>query len=157
MPSPLTDLLAVYDQAFSGRSWHGTPLWGTMRGLDADHALRRPAPGRHNAWELVLHCAYWKFVARQRITGDAELAFPRAGHNFPELPTVPHEAEWKRDRALLKREHDLLRAVVAGLKPSALKRRAGKSRFTVAETIVGIASHDLYHAGQVQLVRRLTV
>lgn len=155
MSSLRFDLLAVYDQAFSGRAWHGTPLWGTLRGLDAAGALRRPGAGRHNIWELVLHCAYWKFVVRQRITGDPALIFPRTGSNFPELPVVPHDAEWRRDRMLLKREHELLRAAIVKCTPAMLRRRVGNKHFNAAETVVGIASHDLYHAGQIQLVRRL--
>jgi hypothetical protein len=151
----MTLLLSTYDQAFTGRAWHGTPLWGTLRGLTAKDALRRPARGRHNVWELVLHCAYWKFVVRRRITEDESLEFPREGENFPALPESPGESAWRRDKALLKREHELLRAVIVRLRPADLRRRIGKSRWTVEETIVGIASHDLYHAGQVQLVRRL--
>ncbi|MFI5235033.1 MAG: DinB family protein, partial [Gemmatimonadales bacterium] len=152
---PNADLLAIYDQAFSGASFHGAPLWGSLRGMTAEEARQRPAPGRHSPWELVLHCAYWKCIARQRITGDLSIALPRSGANFPELPAVLHDAEWKRDRALLKREHELLRAVIRGLAPKVLPKRAGKSRWTVRETVVGMASHDLYHAGQIQLIRKL--
>ncbi|MGH7533117.1 MAG: hypothetical protein ACREL4_07490, partial [Gemmatimonadales bacterium] len=68
---------------------------------------------------------------------------------------VPHDAEWKRDRMLLKREHEMLRLAVVRCTPAMLRRRVGKSRFNVAETVVGVASHDLYHAGQIQLIRRL--
>jgi hypothetical protein len=32
-------LLDVFDQAFSGSSWHGTPLWGSVRGVTAKEAL----------------------------------------------------------------------------------------------------------------------
>ncbi|MGB7212427.1 MAG: DinB family protein [Gemmatimonadales bacterium] len=155
MPTANTQLLAVYDQAFAGRAWHGTPLWGTLRGLRAAGALRRPAPGRHNIWELVLHCAYWKFVVRRRITEDQTLTFPRTGSNFPELPAIANDAVWKRDRALLKREHDLLRETIAGCTPAMLRRRLGNKSFNGGETVIGIASHDLYHAGQIQLIRRL--
>ena len=115
MPSPNSDLLATYDQAFAGRSWHRTPLVGSLRGLAPEGALRRPAPGRHNIWELVLHCAYWKFEVRRRITGDERSNFPRDGLDLPELPAGPDLAGWNRGRAWLRREHFLLRAVVEGL------------------------------------------
>ena len=154
MPTLTSGLLFLYDQSFSGRAWHGPNLWGCLRGMDAAEALRRPAEGWHNAWELVLHCAYWKWTVRRRLTGDATMVFPRAGANFPELPAVPHDPEWRRDRALLKREHQALREVIAALKPSGLSKRAGASRWTVRESVVGIASHDVYHAGQVQLIRK---
>lgn len=117
--------------------------------------LPAPGEGRHSAWSLVLHCAYWKWTVRRRLTGDDDLVFPRAGANFPELPAILHEAEWRRDRRLLQKEHGALREVIARLRPSVLPKRAGKSRWTVRESVVGIASHDVYHAGQIRLIRVL--
>src|SRR5437899_10283611 len=148
-------LLDVFNQAFSGRSWHGTPLWGALRGVSPSLALWRPGRGRHNIWELVLHTAYWKNAVRRRLTPDETVMFPRSGANFPALPARPTAAQWKRDVALLKREHALLRRAIARIAPARLGRRVWKSRWNAAATVVGIASHDLYHAGQIQLLKRL--
>lgn len=153
--SPISDLLFLYDQSFSGRAWHGPTLWGSLRGMGVDEALARPRPGRHNAWEVVLHCAYWKWEIRRRLTGDPAMTFPRDGANFPDLPAAPTETAWRRDRALLKREHLALRQVIAAIAPARLPKRAGKSRWTVRESVVGIACHDVYHAGQIRLVRMM--
>lgn len=149
-------LIEMMDQAFKGPSWHGTPLWGALRGVTAEEALRRPGAGRHSVWELVLHAAYWKCIVRRRLTRDATVEFPRSPSDWPATPGDPTEAAWKADRALLKREHDLLRAVVASFPAKELKKRAWKSRYTNLVTIEGIAAHDLYHCGQIQLVKKLT-
>src|SRR5881628_931586 len=63
----ITLLLDVYDQAFDHKAWHGTPLWGSLRGLTQQAALWRPGRGRHNIWEVVLHTAYWKYIVRRRL------------------------------------------------------------------------------------------
>lgn len=148
-------LLEVFDQAFRAPAWHGTPLKGTIRGLTARDALWRPRAGRHNIWELVLHTAYWKCMVRRRLLRDPDIAFPRPGANFPDLPPRPDARAWKRDRALLDEEHALLRRAIAGLSANELGKRAWRSKWTVAENVYGIASHDLYHAGQIQLLKRL--
>src|SRR5437870_5154782 len=72
-------LLDVFNQAFSGRSWHGTPLWGALRGVSPSLALWRPGRGRHNIWELVLHTAYWKCIVRRRLLGDQGLSVSALG------------------------------------------------------------------------------
>jgi hypothetical protein len=149
-------LLEFMDQAFKGPAWHGTPLLGSLRGVTAEEALRRPARGRHNIWELVLHAAYWKYVVRRRLTRGASLEFLRGPSNWPAPPVRPGDAAWKSDRALLKREHQLLREVVAGFPVKELGKRGWKSRWTNLQHIEGIASHDLYHCGQIQLVKKLT-
>ena len=148
-------LLQIYDQAFDRAAWHGTPLGGALRGVTPDAARWRPARGRHCIWEVVLHTAYWKYIVRRRLTRDAAATFPRAGSNWPALPPRTDARAWKRDVALLKEQHRLLRAVIARFPAARLNARGWRSRWTNAQHIYGIASHDLYHAGQIQLLKRL--
>jgi DinB superfamily len=148
-------LLEVFDQAFTAPSWHGTPLKGTLRGLSARDALWRPGAKRHCIWDLVLHTAYWKCIVRRRLLRDPDIAFPRDGANWLMLPDPPNDAAWKRDRALLDEQHRLLRNAIARLTAADLGRRGWRSKWRVKADIYGIASHDLYHAGQIQLIKRL--
>lgn len=153
----IAQLLVVVDQAYNVRSWHGPNLRGAMRGVTAGEAIRRPAPGRHNIHELVVHAAYWKYAAWRRLTGSARGAFPLAGSNFFER-SRPDPAQWRSDVALLDRVHAQLREAVAGIPASRLPERLGAAGgpVTVQGLITGIAAHDLYHAGQIQLVKALT-
>lgn len=148
-------LLRLIDQGFDHAAWHGPTLWGALRGVTAKEAMWRPARGRHNIWELVLHTAYWKYAVRRRLTGGDQGEFPRTPSNWPALPDVLDERRWRADVRLLKEEHRKLRLAVAALSPGTLGRRLGRKRWTTSETIHGVAMHDLYHAGQVQLLKRL--
>jgi hypothetical protein len=153
---PKTELLlTTLDQAFDHKAWHGTTLRGSVRGLSAEEAAWRPAPGRHNIWEIVLHAAYWTYIVRRRIIGVRDVSFPRKGSNWFPSPTSASEREWKSDVALLQEEHRKLREVVAAMPPSDLGKLSPKKKWTCEEEIFGIAAHDLYHAGQIQLLKRL--
>lgn len=148
-------LLRVLDQAFDHPAWHGTPLWGSLRGMSLEEARWRPQRGRHNIWEIVLHAAYWKYIVRRRLLRDPALTFPRQGSNwFPVSPRMDQRA-WRRDVTLLRAEHRLLRQAIARFAPARLGARGWRSRWTNEQHIYGIASHDLYHAGQIQLLKRL--
>ena len=118
-------------------------------------ATWRPRRDRHNIWEIVLHTAYWKYIVRRRLTRDVDARFPRSGSNWLALPATPDARAWKLDLALLREEHRLLRNAIARFPVARLTARAWRSRWTNAATISGIASHDLYHAGQIQLLKRL--
>jgi hypothetical protein len=147
---PDSELLDLLDEAFDKKSWHGPNLTGSIRGVTAAEAAWRPAPGRHNIWELTLHAAYWKYVARRRITGEKRGSFVLPGSNFFERPAARFgEADWKHDIGVLATEHQALRRVVADLSPQL--RQDSKT----LHLIRGIAAHDLYHAGQIRLLRRL--
>ena len=151
----LDPLLQVLDQAYDHRSWHGTNLRGSIRGLSLKQAAWRPAPARHNIWELVVHAAYWKYAARRRLTGEARQSFPVKGSNWFERPIAATENTWRSDVALLDDMHRSLRAAIANLPPGTLHRRNGAGKETNFSLIAGVAAHDLYHAGQIQLLKRL--
>jgi len=148
-------LLEVMDQAFDQKSWHGTTLRGSLRGVTPEEALWRPARGRHNIWELTLHAAYWKYAVRRRLAGEATGSFDRKPSDWPEVPRPADLRSWKRDVAFLDAEHRKLREVVRGLSPKDLDKRSPKGVWRYAEEIHGIAAHDLYHTGQIQLIKRL--
>jgi hypothetical protein len=148
-------LLAVLDQAFNRKGWHGTTLRGSLRGVTPDEALWRPAHGRHNIWELTVHTAYWKYAVRRRLAGDATGSFARRPSDWPEVPTTPDARAWKQDIGLLEAEHRLLREVVRALPPAKLEGRSPQGVWTNAQEIHGVAAHDLYHTGQIQLIKRL--
>ena len=148
-------LLRILDQAFDHQAWHGTTLAGSLRGVAPRQALWRPGAKRHNIWELVLHTAYWKYAVRRRVTGEKRGRFPRAGSNWPKLPAVTDRAAWEADVRLLKQQHAELREVVATLSATKLAARGATGKWRNSELIHGVAAHDLYHAGQIQLVKRL--
>jgi hypothetical protein len=149
-------LLQVLDGAFTARGWQGATLSGALRGLAPRQALWRPGAGRHNIWELVLHTAFWKHAVRQRVeAGPGRERFPRPGRNFPRLPERCDAAAWRADVALLKQQHELLKGTVRRLPRARLDSPVGRSRWTAAEQIFGVAAHDLYHAGQIQLLKAL--
>lgn len=150
-------LLDLIDEAFDHKSWHGTTLFGSLRGMTAARASSRPARGRHNIWELVVHAAYWKYAVRRRLTGEPRGSFAYAGSNWFERPASAAEGEqaFAADVRLLVHEHRRLRGVIASLPARQLPRRLPGKRYSAAWMIRGVAAHDLYHAGQIQLLKKL--
>lgn len=147
--------LLQIDEAFDRKSWHGTNLRGSLRGLSARAASWRPAAGRHNVWEIAVHAAYWKYAARRRLTGEKRGTFPCEGSNWFRRPESGGEEAWRADVALLVAEHRKLRQAIAALRGADFEKAAPGGRTTVGALVRGIAAHDVYHAGQIQLLKRL--
>ncbi len=140
-----TLLLQLIDEAYDQPSPHGPNLRNVLRGVRAADAVRRTAADTHSIWELVLHCAYWKFVATRRLSGT-KVRFPRKGTNFFALPEAAEE-NWRADLGLLQECHERFREAVA---TASTRKIAEKSR-----TIRMVPMHDLYHAGQIRLMVRM--
>ncbi len=153
----IATLLSSLEQAYEWRAWHGPNLRGSLRGLTARQAAWRPAPGRHNIWEVVLHAAYWKYVVRRRLLGEKRGSFAIAGSNWFARPASGRAKEWRADVALLEREHHSVCRAVATLSPRTLHKRSMPNGFSLFDMILGVAFHDIYHAGQIQLLKRLQI
>lgn len=157
MSPEVAQLLAILDQAYNRTSWHGTNLRGSVRRVTPRQAAWRPARGRHNIWEIVVHAAYWKYAAARRFTGGARGSFPLAGSNWfvrPAPEGITHHA-WKADLDLLDAMHDSLRSALMGLSAQDLSTTPQGKKVSTFALLSGAAAHDLYHAGQIQLLKRL--
>lgn len=159
MDTDIALLLQLIDQAYDRKSWHGTNLKGSIRGVDRRAASWRPGKGRHNIWEIVVHAAYWKYLVRRRLLGEKRGSFPLKGSNWIIRPGNAGSSglSWKADRALLGETHQKLREAVALLASTNLDTVPEGSKVSNRILLTGIASHDLYHAGQIQLLKKLTV
>jgi uncharacterized damage-inducible protein DinB len=149
-------LLSILDQAYDRRSWHGSNLRGSIRGVTVRQAAWRPAAGRHNIWEIVIHAAYWKYAVWRRLADRSRGTFPLTGSNWFRRPQDSTGTAWRADVALLERMHRSLRAAAATLstRDLSLKPAGGsESRFAL---LSGVAAHDVYHAGQIQLLKKLS-
>ena len=148
-------LLAILDEAYDRPAWHGPNLRGSLRRMTAREAAWRPAPGRHNIWEIAVHAAYWKYAVRRRLTGEKRGSFPLRGSNWFERPATGGTGSWEDDLRLLDAMHRALRAAVAGLRGADLVRVPPGGRNSVARLVAGAALHDVYHAGQIRGIKRL--
>jgi uncharacterized damage-inducible protein DinB len=155
MTSNLDQLLAIIDQAYNHHSWHGTNLRGALLRVSAEQAAWRPAAQRHNIWELAIHAAYWKYTVRRRLTGESRGSFPIKGSNWFQAPKEVSDMAWRADLALLDDVHRSMRAAIAALPLKQLSKTPKGHKTSNFALISGIAAHDLYHAGQIQLLKRL--
>lgn len=155
-PDPVTlSLLISLDEAFDRRSWHGPNLRGSLRGLSVKQAIWRPGRGRHNIWETTVHAAYWKYAVRRRLLGEKRGSFALKGSNWFPSPARPTEAGWKQAIALLVSEHRRLREGIVASHASGREVAGHGPRERTLRLVRGLVAHDLYHAGQIQLLKRL--
>ena len=148
-------LLILLEEAFEKHAWHGPNLRGSIRGVTEAEAAWRPGRGRHNIWEIVVHAAYWKYAVRRRLTGGKRGSFLLKGSNWFTSPDPSGARTWRGDVALLEKEHRALRRAISGFPESALHRKNNRSRLENIRLAYGVANHDVYHAGQIQILKRL--
>ncbi len=142
--SVLDLVVDVFDRGFDLRSWHGPNLRTSFRGINARDAARR-IRNRKTIWEQLRHCIFWKTVVLRRLTGSGE--FPHKGRNWPAMPVELSDANWRADVRKLEEVNAKLRRAIAKLN---WKKIDPLARMMA----IGVWFHDIYHAGQINLLKR---
>lgn len=141
-------------RAFEGEAWHGDPVDEILAGVNATMASARPIKNAHTIWELVLHIAAWDGGALRHTGGQAVTLNDE--QNFPPVRDTS-EAAWRKTVEDTKRTHNELVKAVAEFPDSRLQEQVpGKTEnyYNFFYLFSGIVQHELYHAGQIALLKK---
>jgi hypothetical protein len=141
----------VLREGYGSGAWHGADLKAAIADVTPALAFWRPAPGRHNIAEIALHHAFSVRNVRSQLSGIAPEPFVREGDDWFELPGEPAMA-WADVKAVVESEQEQLAQLVTGIERGSDSPLADGERFNLE---LGITCHAIYHAGQVQLIKRL--
>ena len=154
----MSEVERISDQlqrAFNGEAWHGPSVLKILEGVTAQQAAAHPIPGAHSIWELTLHIAAWENACRRRLEGD-----PAQLSDEEDWPTIEDTGEeaWHATQQHLRDNHQALLDAIAALDESNLDRPIIENAETpfssVYVTLHGAVQHDLYHAGQIAILKK---
>jgi uncharacterized damage-inducible protein DinB len=153
-------LVDQFEREIAGEPWHGPSLANILEGISADEAARKPSPHAHSIWEIVLHMTGWKREVARRAQGHTAGEPPQG--DWPAVDQVTEE-RWAEARSDNRRAHAELVDLVRGLSDDQLTARvAGDAAafigagISVKATLYGLLQHDVYHAGQIALLKKMT-
>ncbi|MGA8432790.1 MAG: DinB family protein [Candidatus Sulfotelmatobacter sp.] len=138
-------------RAFDGTAWHGPALLELLQHVDAAAAAAKPVKQAHSIWELTLHIAAWDAAGLRRLGG--EKCQPEGEDNFPLVPKAT-PANWRKALRQVVQAHRLLIKTVESLPDSRLCERVPGKRYDFYHMLHGIVQHELYHAGQIAILKK---
>ena len=138
---------------FSGDSWHGPSVMKTLEGIDAGQAAARPLGERHTVWELVDHMTYWleevlkSLKDRRAPKPDKVVDWPRMGSG---------DEQWRESVRRLEAAVNMLLGELATWNTKDLEKTVGGADYSYRQMLHGAVHHNLYHAGQIAILKRKT-
>jgi hypothetical protein len=149
---PAATFNRILDEGYGSGAWYGADLRTAVVDVPAALAFKRPAKGRHNIAEVALHAAFWANEATSRLTGGPRADFPLDGEDWFEVAT-DKTLSWKEIVAALDAAQQRLSQAVSEVAGGARTSPLGEAeRF---DLVIGISEHAAYHAGQIQLIKKL--
>jgi uncharacterized damage-inducible protein DinB len=142
-------------RAFEGDAWHGPALLELLADIDAPTAVAHSIKDVHSIWELVLHIAAWDDAVNRRIVlGKAlQLEDLEDEENFPPVKDT-NEAAWKKAVDHVKEAHAQLLTTVESLPDRRLPEQVPGKPYDIRFMLEGVAQHELYHAGQIAILKK---
>ena len=141
-------------RSIEGDAWHGPSWRELLAGIGREDAVCRPISGAHSIAETVAHSIVWQRVVRQRLQGetvqvsDAE-DWPAAA---PET-----DAAWREMVTEVLESGRSLVETVSEFPDEKLHQARPGLEDTWFGLILGQLQHNLYHAGQVAILRKARV
>ena len=145
----MTETQRIADQmrrAFEGDAWHGPAVRQIREGIAPEQALARPLGGTHTICELVRHMAAWKTAVADWIDGSTR--------DVSDAENFPAQADWAMALEELERAQARILGAVSGLGDERLEERLSNRPCSVYVALHGLVQHDVYHAGQIQMLKR---
>ena len=146
-------ILDQLNRAFEGPAWHGPSVKESLNGVTAEQARQRPLADAHSIWELVQHIAVWEDVGRRRLQGDPAEVPISSPEDWPPAEDASDVA-WEKAKAALARGHQALVAAISRVVETRLDQPILEGKSTVYVTLHGVIQHDLYHAGQIAILKK---
>ena len=152
MTSEIARLEEQLRLALEGEAWHGPSVLETLAGVSAEQASSHPIPGAHSIWELVLHIGTDYPLVLRRIAGDGRQLTTEEG--WPACPPTTTE-NWRQAVEALRRLNQQLREAVHAFPAERLDEPLVPNvPYTAYTQFIGVTQHNLYHAGQISLLKR---
>ena len=144
-------ILDQFDRAYLGEAWHGPSLRSLLDGVSAEDASQHTVHGAHSIWELVNHVAAWHVIVAHRLAGESPEVTPEM--DWPRVWEAS-EVSWKRSLEHLAESHRHVRQAAGKLRDDQLDERVEAKRDSYYVTLHGLIQHDLYHAGQIAILKK---
>jgi uncharacterized damage-inducible protein DinB len=139
-------------QSFEGKAWHGPALMEALDGVTAESAAAPSPNGAHGIWQIVLHATTWKDAVRKWLEGDQ--GRPPEEENWPAIGDV-NQAAWRHAVERLRSAHAGLTQAVSRLDDARLDEKPFEGMPRIYTLLHGVIHHDLYHAGQISLLKKI--
>ena len=144
-----------FRRAFDGEAWHGPAVMALLNGITAAQAAEHPIRGAHSIWDLTLHIRAWEGACLRRLNGDpAQLTDQEDWEPVNDFS----KSSWEQTKRNLRDTHERLLDAIGAVDDSRLDQpilEHPEIKFSsVYVTLHGGVQHDLYHAGQIAILKK---
>ena len=151
----VSTLRGILKSTTEGPAWHGPATLEVLKDISPEKAVARPIENAHTIWELLLHMNAWQRYTLRALYSE-EVGDPQdmaEDENWPAIETETQEA-WDRSVLDFQTVNVGIRSLLDGMSDDSLEETVPGRDFAMKVLVHGVAQHNLYHAGQISLLKK---
>lgn len=155
MKKEINRISNMFRDAAHGKTWHGQSVWKILENISAEEAAAHPIPESHSIWDYLLHIINWReYTVRTLLDDEPYIVDLNTEKNWTTITDFSQEA-WEATLELYKKSTDELSETIKKFDDSKLEEIVREHKFTFYKLLHGVIQHDIYHSGQILLLKKM--
>jgi uncharacterized damage-inducible protein DinB len=153
MTTELHRITSLLRATFEGEPWHGPSVKSTLKEITASQASDRPLSACHTIHELISHMTAWRTFTSEKLSGQGEYDITTSEQDWPATVNDSEDA-WQQTLLKLENSQQQLLAALSKATDDKLRETVLGRKYDFYFLLHGIIQHDLYHLGQIAMLKK---
>jgi hypothetical protein len=167
-------IISNLKETYSGSPWYGTCVKDILekiphevvhspllrRGVGGEVSDKNVLPDVHSIYQLVTHMLAWKVFTMRKLRGEKEYSITLNSEADWAINKEISADEWKQMLMTMDEAHNQIISILEEKDDDFLSEKVpvkSNSVFNYEYLLNGIIHHDIYHLGQIALVKKVVM
>lgn len=142
-------------KVYGGNPWYGDSVKSVLKNIDPRTAFTKASGNTHTIAELVSHIIGWREFALARLKGDKNFRMIQKTSFDWRKKEKDEETAWKTLLSALEKNQKEILAILKRSDDDLLSLPVHRRKYNMEFLIEGFIQHDLYHLGQISLLKKM--
>lgn len=149
MKTEVQKIINILKHTYEKDAWHGPAVKEVLADVTVNQIFGKVGDS-HSIIQLVAHMAAWRNYVTEKLKGNESF-------ELTDEQNFPTETDWRKTLASLEQsQQNLIKALEETL-DERLQQVVPGRKFKFYTMLHGIIHHDIYHIGQIQLIKKYKV
>lgn len=148
MKTEIQNIISLLSRTFEKNAWHGPSVKEVLNDITAEQSFTK-LRDTHSIIELVAHMTAWRIFVIKKLEGDEN-------YKVEDEKNFPSETDWMKTLNDLSASQLHLLELLKDFPATKLSDvvHAPPYKYSFYTLLHGIIHHDLYHIGQIALIKK---
>lgn len=142
---------------YEGEVWHGPSIKEILIDITPEQAVKRLTPKSKNIAEYLIHITNWRTFALEKLTGGDTFDIILNSEADWSVVNEITKDKWEEIQEAYEESQKEILEVLETYTDRKLENIVPGRKYSFYTLLYGVIHHDIYHSGQMMLLKRLAL